>query len=64
MFNEVGGSDIEHRLSEEVKTLLDDLKTQTEKFDEVNKHLTQLLDERKSSESLLDNLTKEVERLK
>lgn len=57
-------NDVEHRLCEEVKTLKDDLKIKIEKFDDVNKLMTRLSDERKSSNSLMDNLTNEVERLK
>lgn len=58
------GSDVEHRLSEEVKELKIDLKTQIEKFDEVSRHCTQLSKEKKSPETFLANIRKEVERLK
>lgn len=58
------GSDVEHRLSKEIKKLKNNLKTQIEKFDNVNKQLTRLSEKRKSSENLLANISQEVQRLK
>lgn len=40
------------------------MKTQSEKFDEVNKQMAQLSEERKISKALLKGLTQEVEKLK
>lgn len=54
----------ERRLFHEVTKLKEDLRTQTEKFNKVNKKLTQLSEERTNSEALLVNLTQEVEKIK
>lgn len=61
LFNAGDASDQdENRLSKEVSKLKDDLKNQTEKFDEINKQLAKSFVERKSSKTLLGNLSQEV----
>lgn len=53
-----------HRFPQEVVKLKEILKAQTEKFNEVNRQLAQLFEERKSSKVFLANISQEVEKLK